>query len=274
MAPRSAREPARTAENTPSGTPVPMAISSAAPARMRVAFRRPQTSGSTPAFSWMLRPQSPDSTPFSQFQYCTGTGSFRPSCSRSAASEVAVAFGPRIIWAGSPGVRCSDRNTSTLTPNRVGTVTRSLLSRYAATIRSAAPSARHGLRGGYPHGFEAEHARRMRDETFDAGVHDDYLGFVVDGQDRQARHDEALSFLVQREAHVGVRVLAGLAQHFIDLFVRVVAEVEAVRGELVAGEEDVEEVVGVAVVAHPRHFKHLGHLVGLVERHDDAVQVS
>ena len=59
-------------------------------------------------------PKSPRSSPLNQRQYCTGSGSFRPSRASSVAIASGVAYSPRIMWATEPGRMCTTAKTSSV----------------------------------------------------------------------------------------------------------------------------------------------------------------
>src|SRR3954454_12506246 len=79
-------------------------------------------------------PKSPWRAPVSQCQYCTRSGSFTPSTSRRLASCSGLACSPAIEIAGSPGTRCSRRNTTNVARNSVGISTPSRCSTNRLTV--------------------------------------------------------------------------------------------------------------------------------------------
>ena len=72
-------------------------------------------------------PRSPCRTRPTYRTYCTRTGSFSPSWSRTSFSCVWFARSPTICRAGSPGVSFSTRKTSRTMPSRSGMVSSSSL---------------------------------------------------------------------------------------------------------------------------------------------------
>ena len=77
---------------------------------------------STGSLEKIEMPRSPCSTAETQRKNCTGSGSSSPSCLRMPAICSAVALSPAMIAAGSPGERCSSRNTNTATMPITSTV--------------------------------------------------------------------------------------------------------------------------------------------------------
>lgn len=84
-------------------------------------------------------PKLPVTTLPSQCAYCTGYGSFRPSCSRIASrsadvtrevSALGSAMASRMAWAASPGMRRSRVKTTSDIPTSMGTVAASRSATY------------------------------------------------------------------------------------------------------------------------------------------------
>src|SRR3989449_10135958 len=74
-------------------------------------------------------------------QNCSQTGRSRPSCERMAATGCGVANKPARIPAGSPPNHLKRKNTSSMTPNSVGTICRILRTAYASMCRRARENA-------------------------------------------------------------------------------------------------------------------------------------
>src|SRR6266571_7034742 len=91
-----------------------------------------------------------------QREYWIGSGWSRPSSARSAATAPGSASCPSMIWTGSPGVRCSIRNTPMLRMTRTGTVPSSRPPRKRRNTSQARPV----LRSRLPGGFETHQAIR------------------------------------------------------------------------------------------------------------------
>src|ERR1700676_116166 len=86
---------------------------------------------------WWLRydwPRLPWNTPFSQITYWCHSGRFRPSCWSRMARLWAVSLAPRMTTVGSPGNRCTSRNTSTEMMNATTTSWRNRRRKYLAMV--------------------------------------------------------------------------------------------------------------------------------------------
>ncbi len=55
------------------------------------------------------------------FRYCVGSGLSSPHACRSSATRAGVAWFPRIVTAGSPGMRWIRKKTRIVTPKATGT---------------------------------------------------------------------------------------------------------------------------------------------------------
>ena len=69
-------------------------------------------------------PMSPCSSRHSHEKNCSYSGRFRPSSWRTRSTSSELAVSPAISAAGSPGLRCSSRNTITATMPRTGMTAR------------------------------------------------------------------------------------------------------------------------------------------------------
>ena len=102
-----------------------------------VAGRRVANRCATDSLVAQLRPQSKVTICFRKMPNWVQSGSFRPSCWRTASTWAALAFWPARISAGSPPKPLKSRKTSRTTPNIVGTICQMRRIRYAVMRRSS-----------------------------------------------------------------------------------------------------------------------------------------
>ena len=113
----STRLPRFTADSTPIGTPISVASAAASTVSCSVSGARSASACVT------LRPRKIDSPSRSRITesrnctYCTGIDASSPSRARSASMSAAVADGPSMTAAGSPGMTCAITNTIVATRN-------------------------------------------------------------------------------------------------------------------------------------------------------------
>ncbi len=87
-----------------------------------VGQKRSPISTLTGRFEASDMPRSPVTAPFTKFANCSYMGLLRPSSSRTSSTVASSASGPAVRRAGSPGSRCTKRNTHTATKSSVGTM--------------------------------------------------------------------------------------------------------------------------------------------------------
>ncbi len=104
--------PARHAATTPELTAITTENTSVIAVSDTVAGSRCPISVITGTSEKIEMPRLPCSSRHAQCTNCTVSGSLSPSRSRIAAMFAGVALSPAMIAAGSPGARCSSRNTN------------------------------------------------------------------------------------------------------------------------------------------------------------------
>ena len=119
LAARSQTVLRRTAEKTPAGMAIPMAMRSEKPASCIVMGSFTATVLITGSRVRMDSPRSPWSASVSQRKYCTGMGSFRPYFARISWSPASSASVPAITRAGSPGIMRTPVKTISVIRKRV-----------------------------------------------------------------------------------------------------------------------------------------------------------
>src|SRR5579883_1310344 len=211
------------AEMTPSVTPMITASTTAVPASWMDQGRASAMRVPTGRLLRMDVPRSPWKACCTKCRYWTGRGSFRPNFSRARAmtSGPDDASKPLISSRiGSPGMRCSMANASTVTPNSTGTAaTRRPAKKRAMRSGVLSLRAQRGIR----HWVRMPHFVRQ-DKGSSPGVWLDPGGVEVEVGAPDIRHDvvDALlhgQVLVARdERHVGDDLLG---QHVLDLEVQV-----------------------------------------------------
>src|SRR6185503_3259538 len=242
---RSSKEWARVADAMPGAMPPRVERRIALPVISMVALKRSRTSPSTGRFIHSERPRSPRATWLIQVTYWTWSGWSSPSWVRRRARSSLLALAPSITSAGSPGARCSTRNTISDTPSSTGPRCRSRRARKGPTESSALPlpeadrlhpeiEARVQL--------EALHALRGRRD----------LDLVVHEHPRGVLDQDALGLAVQRGALGLVGDLTRLAEEGIELLVLVHGAVRPVGRPLARVEERVHHHVRVLGAGGPR----------------------
>src|SRR2546430_8144831 len=133
-----------------------------------------------------------------------------------------------MIWAGSPGIRCRIKKTSSDTPNRTGTATASL---------------RPSIRAMALHGCVVKQGQRVDREVepLQRGGADEEAGGVVERDDDGGVHDDAVGLLVEVSPLGLVADRVGLVYEAVQAGIAVVLPVEP-GSDLVTAEKGAQEV--------------------------------
>src|SRR5215217_7901980 len=255
----SSSEYCLTAEITPTGTPTSTAMSMAKAVSSKVAGSRTRSSIVTGRPVTMESPRSPLAASLRKRPYWTRIGLSSPILAVRAWTCSWVAFCPRSIWAGSPGMARTIKNTTIDTPSSTGTICKNLRPTYSArsqtSVRRAsiAPSpSRVLLAARESHGVERLAARRVRIEVLYRILKTYGRLDVGDGHPRSVLVHDLLRSVVSVLTHAFVHCRLGLQEQFVYLRVLVVGDVERTRwGGARTREQDVQEIVWVAVVPRP-----------------------
>src|SRR5215212_4091791 len=253
----SSQEYCLTAEITPTGIPTSTAMNMAKAVSSAVTGR-PVT---------MESPRSPVNASLRNTTYWTSTGLSSPIWARSCSTCSWVAFCPRRICAGSPGMARTMKNTMMDTPKSTGMICKIL--RPINWVRALTPprkDRRHAP--GQAPCLRASAAQADGVERLAAGrvrlialhlVLQAHRGLDVgDGNPRGVLDEHLLRLEVEPLALVLVYGRPGLIEYLIYLRVLVVGNVQRVfLGCRLAREEDVQEVVRVAVVPGPTEQAHV-----------------
>src|ERR687894_1799814 len=255
----SSNEYCLTAEITPTGTPTSTAMSMAKAVSSKVAGSRSRSSVVTGRPVTMETPRSPLAASLRKRPYWTRIGLSSPILAVRAWTCSWVAFCPRSIWAGSPGMARTIKNTTIDTPSSTGMICKNLRPTYSARSQTSvrrgsyAPSPSRALlaaREGY--GVERLAARRVRIEVLYRILKTYGRLDVGDGHPRGVLVHDLLRLVVSVLAHAFVHGRLGLQEQFVYLRVLVVRDVERTRrGGARTREQDVQEVVRVPVVTGP-----------------------
>src|ERR687897_447775 len=255
----SSNEYCLTAEITPTGTPTSTATSMAKATSSKVAGSRTRSSVVTGRPVTMESPRSPLTASLRKRRYCIGTGLSSPILAVRAVTCSWVAFCPRSIWAGSPGMARTIKNTTIDTPSSTGMICKILRPTYSArsqtSVRRASiiplPS-RALLAARESHWVERLAARRVRIEVLYRILKTYGRLDVGDGHPRGVLVHDLLRFVVCVLARAFVYGRLGLQKQFVYLRVLVVRDVAGVfRGRACTVEQYVQEVVRVPVVPRP-----------------------
>src|SRR5215204_2640903 len=255
----SSNEYCLTAEITPTGTPTNTAMSMAKAVSSKVAGSRTRSSVVTGRPVTMESPRSPLAASLRKRPYWTRIGLSSPILAVRAWTCSWVAFCPRSIWAGSPGMARTIKNTTIDTPSSTGTICKNLRPTYSArsqtSVRRAsiAPSpSRVLLAARESHGVERLAARRVRIEVLYRILKTYGRLDVGDGHPRSVLVHDLLRSVVSVLTHAFVHCRLGLQEQFVYLRILVVRDVERTRrGGARTREQDVQEVVRVPVVTGP-----------------------
>src|SRR5262249_14308334 len=133
----SSAPPRFTADRMPIGTPISVARPAASTVSCSVNGARSASARVTPRPTKMESPMRNSTTLCRNCTYCTGSGASRPRRTRSASMSSAVAVGPSMTAAGSPGMTWAITNTMVATRNITTTMPRRRRVRYA--VISARP---------------------------------------------------------------------------------------------------------------------------------------
>src|SRR5215813_6423932 len=209
---------------TPAVTPIRIASSRLMKASVAVNGTRVNISWITgapvridmPRSAWDRRPR--------KLRYCCQNGKVRPSWWRMRSTSAAVACGPAITTAGSPGSSRSSEKTTVATPTSVGIATSSRRTTYVITPRY--PSLRL-LRRGCPGGHEL--LVGQADDIGDLGGRHEREPLVVEEDPGRLVPDRlgrgAIVLLPLRRVSARVR----LFDQRVNLWVLVVRGLQAVR---------------------------------------------
>src|ERR671912_2145328 len=248
----SSNEYCLTAEITPTGTPTSTATSMAKATSSKVAGSRTRSSVVTGRPVTMESPRSPLTASLRKRRYCIGTGLSSPILAVRAVTCSWVAFCPRSIWAGSPGMARTIKKTTIDTPSSTGMICKNLRPTYSArsqtSVRRAsiAPSpSRVLLAARERHGVERLAARRVRIEVLYRILKTYRRLDVGNGHPRGVLVHDLLRFVVRVLARAFVHGCLGLQKQFVYLRVLVVGDVAGVsRGRACTVEQYVQELSG------------------------------
>src|SRR4051794_35444353 len=120
----------------PAGMPIRNAITIAMPAPCMVTGSFCAIRLSTGTLMRSDSPKSPDSTPLTQYKYCTGIGRSSRYCARICAITLGSRSSPAITMAGSPGNRCCSEKIRIDAKNSVGISCRMRLARKFSMTRA------------------------------------------------------------------------------------------------------------------------------------------
>src|SRR5215472_1226364 len=228
---------------TPAVTPIRIAISRLVKASVAVKGTRVNISRITGSPVRMEMPRSPWNRRPRKLRYCCQKGRVRPSWWRRRSTSSAVAWGPAITTAGSPGKSRISKKTTVATPSSVGIAT----SRRRATyvITPPVPLLRYpSLRRRCPGGHEllvgyADHVGHL-------GRRHEWELLVVQEDPGRLLPDRLGRVAVVLLALSGVGPRVGLLDQGVDLGVLVVRSLEPV-GRDARGVELLELLLGVQV---------------------------
>ena len=144
---RSGQRLRQTAESVPMSMPIATDHAIATSVSHKVGMKRSPISVLTGRFVRSDRPKSPRRTPPLKRRNCSGSDLSRPRSARTRATVSGFASGPAARRAGSPGSRCTNRNTSTPTSARVGIRPSRRLTEYCSigATCSLSPCAERGV---------------------------------------------------------------------------------------------------------------------------------
>src|ERR671917_610364 len=251
----SSNEYCLTAEITPTGTPTSTAMSMAKAVSSKVAGSRSRSSVVTGRPVTMESPRSPLAASLRKRPYWTRIGLSSPILAVRAWTCSWVAFCPKSIWAGSPGMARTIKNTTIDTPSSTGMIWKILRPTYSARSQSPvrrasiAPSPSRALLAARDsHGVESLATCRVRIEVLYRILKTYGRLDVGDGHPRGVLVHDLLRSVVRILARAFVHGCLGLQKQFVYLRVLVVGNVAGVsRGRACTVEQYVQEVVRVAV---------------------------
>src|SRR4051794_39168272 len=223
----------------PAGMPIRNAITIAMPAPCMVTGSFCAIRLSTGTLMRSDSPKSPDSTPLTQYKYCTGIGRSSRYCLRICAITSGSRSSPAITSAGSPGSRCCSEKIRIDTKNSVGiSCSRRLVRKFSIGRYFGLSSSSLELQPD-----DAHQPVRDRLVAFELRGVGDQVPAVIDIDDRLVLEDRFRHLLVDLFALRQVGHEPGIVERLVDVRVGIGAVVLRRLGLL--------EDIGVAVRIDP-----------------------
>src|ERR1700730_3263192 len=236
---------------------MPSATAMPASASCSVLANRAATWPSTGCRLTSDRPRSPVAARRSHCAYCTSTGRWRPSWSRTRSMSAPEAPTPAITSAGSPGLRGIRRNAAKDAPSATGTSATSRRITKRATVAS------RRLRLLHPGSPQVDGLERKNHDALDRLAHPHHLGVDEQRNPRRIRHDRLLQLAVDLEPLARLGRPVTLRDQLVDARILVEHGVPAGRRPLTAREYGARHVARLAGHGLPAEEVQLVVVLGL-----------